>query len=466
MATNELAPSVWNEIYRVIQNGAAARAVYQGVVTDRDPTRNFVWVRELSSDPIEVVGHSHDLVVFHGTQRAVTKIPPAVPEIGDVVLLLRTASDVFKCIGVLATTSKWVPDAGMGLSSALFLPGYKIESRNDIIWVTRTVPDLGQWAYLMLVGNGPAAGAGIGFQPDGGSTSGDHQYEFYVDATGIDGLHVYSGEMPGDIMAFMRDCGGAGKPGIGFGSSFDTNIYRDAADVIKTDDTFNAVAGLQKNGQSVVAAGDVAGGALSGTFPNPQLAVGIEGSKLNYHVGASPPGSPSIGDLWLCTTPTSAGYNVWSARWLFMYTNVDTTYPWQLIGGIPAISSDMVDRSASLTASAFLSPYATDPNMDLARPGNYLVTFGATIRPVTSAASIGLGLRFGTTDPVFDGQWFTGGYCPVAASRASLNGTTTISMPSVAAGASHIQLRYWQNGGTQNLARNNAYISVIPYNVS
>lgn len=39
--------------------------------------------------------------------------------------------------------------------------------------------------------------------------------------------------------------------GITFGSAKDTNIYRGGANILKTDDTFNAVGGLQVNGKSV-----------------------------------------------------------------------------------------------------------------------------------------------------------------------------------------------------------------------
>ena len=43
----------------------------------------------------------------------------------------------------------------------------------------------------------------------------------------------------------------ATEGGITFGSGKDTNIYRGGANILKTDDTFNAVGGLQWNGQSL-----------------------------------------------------------------------------------------------------------------------------------------------------------------------------------------------------------------------
>lgn len=114
----------WTDIYKAIESERSAREVYQGLVTDRDEVARVVWVRELSSDPIEVVGLGTDMVYFSGSARKVIKVPPAIPEIGDVVVLVRTISDQFKCIGILQSTRKWEPEPAIGL-----LPPDSVTSR-------------------------------------------------------------------------------------------------------------------------------------------------------------------------------------------------------------------------------------------------------------------------------------------------------------------------------------------------
>jgi hypothetical protein len=115
MEATRLSHSVWDDIFKAIRAQTPQREVYQGVVTDRDASNNVVWVRELSSEPIEVVGQGHDITYFTGGTRKMMRVPPAVPDIGDVVLLLRTSNDIFKCVGVLTSTSKWSAAPPLGL---------------------------------------------------------------------------------------------------------------------------------------------------------------------------------------------------------------------------------------------------------------------------------------------------------------------------------------------------------------
>ena len=110
-----LSQGVWDQIYEAVRSGQSAREVYQGIVSDRDEEDRVVWVQELSSDPIPVVGQSHDLVYYSGTKRLVTKVPPAVPEIGDMVLLAKVMDGRYRCVGIVHPAVEWEAPGRVGL---------------------------------------------------------------------------------------------------------------------------------------------------------------------------------------------------------------------------------------------------------------------------------------------------------------------------------------------------------------
>jgi hypothetical protein len=171
--TDNLSPAVWNEIYRAIERGGASREVYQGVVTDRDSSRGYVWVRELSSDPIEVTGHSTEVGVMIGGVLKPSRVPPATPEIGDVVTLVRTASDQFKCVGVQQTTRKWQADPRFGLIPPDSITANEIAP--DAIGTSELAPLAVTNAEVAVAAAilGSKLNLSIGSSPPGSPTSGD-----------------------------------------------------------------------------------------------------------------------------------------------------------------------------------------------------------------------------------------------------------------------------------------------------
>jgi Repeat of unknown function (DUF5907)/Collagen triple helix repeat (20 copies) len=225
-------------------------------------------------------------------------------------------------------------------------------------------------------------------------------------------------------------------------------------------------------------------GDLAGTATSPQIAAGaivdadiataaaIEGRKMNWHVGANPPVSPSEGDMWV--RPLAGNYTVGgsfssSGIQFYMYLpSVHATYPWQFFGGTPYCSWVVASTSSPTTLgpNAWQSPFTTDPNLDIPRAGDHFIEWGGTMFPNTSAATMAMGLRIGSSDPAgpFDGDRTQGGYHPVASARASYKGIN----PSLAQAAGvHLQLRYAHNAGAaQNITRSNAYIVCWPIRVS
>jgi len=115
MPNQTLPPPSWKAIYDAIQQAQSANQILQGMVADRDAVKRVIWVRELSTDPIPVVGQSQDLVYYSGKTRQVTKISPSVPEKGDIVLLLRSPNGSLRCIGVSQPAKEWTAPSPVGL---------------------------------------------------------------------------------------------------------------------------------------------------------------------------------------------------------------------------------------------------------------------------------------------------------------------------------------------------------------
>jgi hypothetical protein len=245
---DSLSPAVWNDIYRAIRSEIGGRTTLQGMVSQRDKAKGVVWVSELSSEPIEVVGQGHDITYFAGSTRKVMRVPPAVPDVGDVVLLLRTSNDLLKCVGVLSSTTKWSADPALGL-----LPPDSITAR-----------------------------------------------EIAADAVGASEI---------------------------------------AADAVGTSEL----------------------GPLAVTNDEVAVAAAIEGSKFNWHLGTTPPGSPTDNMLWI--------YDGGTFYWMFVYDSGETTYKWKFVGGPPLSAYSETDQGTAGSADF------TNAQIDPPRNGEYAVSF-------------------------------------------------------------------------------------------
>ena len=145
----------WDSIYRAIRSEQNGREVYQGVVTDRNLDLSCIWVRELSSDPIEVVGHDHEITYFDKGVQKTARIAPAIPDIGDVVTLVKTASDQFKCVGTQQTTRKWSADHLFGYRLLPGVDGQFLETQAGVPTWADFTPSTGVAAsYSATIGDG------------------------------------------------------------------------------------------------------------------------------------------------------------------------------------------------------------------------------------------------------------------------------------------------------------------------
>jgi hypothetical protein len=136
---------------------------------------------------------------------------------------------------------------------------------------------------------------------------------------------------------------------------------------------FNAIAAVLNGGldnSNVAGAAAIAYSklALSNSIKNADVdpAAAIEASKLNWHVGASPPGSPTSGMLWI--------YQGSGFYWFFVYDSTETTYKWKFVGGPPLVVVSDVQRATSGASLWFADPVLTTP-----RAGDYACTFWADV---------------------------------------------------------------------------------------
>jgi len=182
MPDDSLSPGLWDQIYNAIKQMQGASPISQGVVSDRDEAKRVVWVRELSSDPIPVVGQSQDLVFYSGKTRQVTKVPPSVPQKGDIVLLIRTTGDAFRCIGVLTPAAEWTAPGSVGflgpsavgtreladasVTTAKFAAGAKTPDSN-------LLDGLDSLDFLRMASGGQARYHGVLGAPPGSPNNGD-----------------------------------------------------------------------------------------------------------------------------------------------------------------------------------------------------------------------------------------------------------------------------------------------------
>lgn len=129
-------------------------------------------------------------------------------------------------------------------------------------------PDVaGNWGYLLIRGAGAGGGAGIEFAPHLVDDATNYKYDLYV-SDAKDALKVWAWDASGgfDLLEFSKivggvDGGGRGLAGIRFGGvvsgaqTFDVNLYRSAANILRTQDGFQ----ISDDGQTSIYADPWAG---------------------------------------------------------------------------------------------------------------------------------------------------------------------------------------------------------------
>jgi hypothetical protein len=213
-----------------------------------------------------------------------------------------------------------------------------------------------------------------------------------LSSAGSDGLTVFL-----DQESFARlkvEAGGRITWGDGAGAG-DTNLYRDAASVLKTDDTFKA-AGLFVSGTEIDTVGATTGDALvfNGTkFVSASVAAG-GGASLT--VSDTPPAGAEEGDLWFSSLELEV-YVYYSSAWIQVTDSnsgvqelyelvdvlIDDPVPGQTLvyNGTEWINSlTSVTAAASLENARVIS-LSGDVSGSVSFDGSQNVSIAATIQP-------------------------------------------------------------------------------------
>jgi microcystin-dependent protein len=273
-------------------------------------------------------------------------------------------------------------------------------------------PAAGSWGYLAIRGNGAGGGAGISFQPH--QTDSQLGYDLYT-SDPKDALKVWTWDTAGgmDILEISRlvgglDAGGRGLAGIRFGGvvsgaqTFDVNLYRGAANLLRTQDGFQ----VSDDGLTSVyldawqgfielhGTGDVSGVKFGppGVGANdvnlyraaPDVLKTDDSLAIGGGRGTSFPASPVDGQQFiLVDSITNPTYS-----WTFRYNAASSSaYKWEFIGGSPLAVGNAPPPATFTTSSTTYVDVNGAPTVTLPRAGDYEITmFGQCQNHGTSSA--------------------------------------------------------------------------------
>lgn len=197
---------------------------------------------------------------------------------------------------------------------------------------------------------------------DGFQVSDDGNTSIYIDAWG-------------GYIQFRAAAGSGGGLKLGpVGGPDDTNLYRSAANQLKTDDALEVVGLLTPTG-GISGYAPLASPAFTGDPTAPTPARGDNDTSIATSAfvrsavaaarGSSPPASPVDGDRWI--------YKGSDFYWEFEYDSAETTYKWKFIGGPPLSAYNGTDRGTTGTTTF------TDPVVTVPLAGDYLVSYSVLL---------------------------------------------------------------------------------------
>ena len=157
----------------------------------------------------------------------------------------------------------------------------------------------------------------------------------------------------------------------------DTNLYRDEANVLKTDDTFKS-AGLFVNGTQIDPSGATYGEALvfNGTkFVSASVAGGGGGGNASLVVSDTPPAGAEQGDLWF-ESDTLSTFVYYNSNWVPVgITSVNSLDD---IGDV-SLSSPISGQTLVYNGSAWVNQTNTSTVLDIDGGTNFIDIYEAEL---------------------------------------------------------------------------------------
>jgi hypothetical protein len=267
----------WTSIEALVEDAFRKRGipVTQGIVLRSDPENRHVYVKEFGDQPIPVVNMNSQMYVVENGLRRTLEIPVAIPKVGDTVILVVT-SGLIRCLGKIDIERQITtpPHVTTPEPSGDFI-GKNVYLDDPVNGGAVNLTTGGSWPYLAL--DAPDSGGGAGVNLRAKAVGDAYDWDVYTDASDP-GLHFYRNEPPASTpMTLLKDALtllAAVK--LVFGG--DTNLYRSAANELKTDDSL-VIAGARADAPTPpVAADDTRIATTAWT----KAAVGAEIAKARY----------------------------------------------------------------------------------------------------------------------------------------------------------------------------------------
>jgi len=229
-----------------------------------------------------------------------------------------------------------------------------------------------------------------------------------------------------------------------FGS--DVNLYRSAANVLKTDDAFLAANGVQIGASDAALTRTAAGViAMSGSI-----------IQSNMAPATTLPASPVDGQQAILVDSTSAPTYIWTFRWLAAASK------WIYTGGTPAhITVDNADSTLSATYVALTN---AGPSFTVPRAGDYLVTVGSRMVQANSPLGVFHSYDVGATGALdADSASVAAGG---ASGNTTINNSQIMTRKKVGLSASTALVSKYRSDGTRTATFSNRFMSVVPITVT
>lgn len=170
-------------------------------------------------------------------------------------------------------------------------------------------------------------------------------------------------------------------------------------------------------------------------------------------MSGGPPASPNDGDIWIATAVDTNG-----AAWQFRYNaGSASTYKWEFIGG-PDSWAFVDTGESSTTTSAWVNLTTDGPSVTVARAGDYLVAYGASLAHSVATGTLFIGVAVGNGNALSVVSHVTipgASYYLAASSQALLTAV---------AAASALKLRY-QSITAGTMSAEHRWIAVKPVRV-